>query len=86
MSAINMINNRVPTERSCHIDIQHFAIQDWADAKDIVMRHIPGINSSQPVPKLVEQVLFILSYFIIILLYVYNELYDIMLLSHYYYY
>ena len=45
MSAINMINNRVPTERSRHIDIQHFAIQDWADAQDIVMRHIPGIIS-----------------------------------------
>ena len=45
MSAINMINNRVPTERSRHIDIQHFAIQDWAEAKDIVMRHIPGILS-----------------------------------------
>ena len=45
MSAINMINNRVPTERSRHIDIQYFAIQDWAEAKDIVMRHIPGILS-----------------------------------------
>ena len=45
MSAINMINNRVPTERSCHIDIQHFAIQDWAKAKDIVMGHTPGILS-----------------------------------------
>ena len=45
MSAINMINNRVPTERSRHIDIQHFAIQDWAEAKDIVLRHIPGILS-----------------------------------------
>ena len=45
MSAINMINNRVPTEGSCHIDIQHFAIQDWAEAQDIVMRHIPGILS-----------------------------------------
>ena len=45
MSAINMINNPVPTERSRHIDIQHFAIQDWAEAKDIVMRHIPGILS-----------------------------------------
>ena len=29
MSAIKMINARVPTERSRHIDIQHFAIQDW---------------------------------------------------------
>ena len=45
MSAINMINNRVPTEQSRHIDIQHFAIQDWAEAQDIVMRHIPGILS-----------------------------------------
>jgi len=43
MSAIQMINARVPTERSRHIDIQHFAIQDWKDAGDIVMRHIPGI-------------------------------------------
>ena len=45
MSAINMINNRVPTERSRHIDIQYFAIQDWAEAKEIVMRHIPGTIS-----------------------------------------
>ena len=43
MSAIKMINARVPTERSRHIDIQHFAIQDWKEAGDIVMRHIPGI-------------------------------------------
>jgi hypothetical protein len=43
MSAINMINARVPTDRSRHIDIQHFAIQDWKDAQEIVMRHIPGI-------------------------------------------
>ena len=27
-SAINMVNARVPTERSRHIDIQHFAIRD----------------------------------------------------------
>ena len=31
MSAIKMINNHIPTEHSCHIDIQHFAIQDWKD-------------------------------------------------------
>ena len=42
-SAINIVNHRVPTERSRHIDIQHFAIQDWAEAGDIIMRHIPGI-------------------------------------------
>ena len=43
MSAINMINNRVPTEWSFHIDIQHFAIQDWADP--IVMHNVSGILS-----------------------------------------
>jgi hypothetical protein len=42
-SAINMVNARVPTERSRHIDIQHFAIQDWKDAGDIIMAYIPGI-------------------------------------------
>ena len=42
-SAINMINAKVPTERSRHIDIQHFAIQDWKDAGDIVMKFIPGL-------------------------------------------
>ena len=36
MSAIKMINSRVPTERSRHIAIQHFAIQDWKEANDIV--------------------------------------------------
>ena len=28
-----------------HIDIQHFSIEHWADAKEIVMQHIPGILS-----------------------------------------
>ena len=52
MSAIQMINARVPTERSRHIDIQHFAIQDWKDQGDIVMEHIPGIiNPSDDLTK-----------------------------------
>ena len=42
-SAINMINARIPTERSRHIDIQHFAIQDWKEAGSIEMRFIPGV-------------------------------------------
>ena len=51
-SAINMIKARVPTERSCHIDIQHFAIQDWKDSGDIVMKFIPGvINPSDDLTK-----------------------------------
>jgi virulence-associated protein VapD len=43
MSAIKMINARVPSDHSCHIDIQHFAIQDWKDQGHIVMHHIPGV-------------------------------------------
>ena len=51
-SAVNMINARVPTERSRHIDIQHFAIQDGKDAGDIGMKHIPGIiNPSDDLTK-----------------------------------
>jgi hypothetical protein len=51
-SAINMINARVPTERSWHIDIQHFATQDWKDAGDIIMSFIPGIpNPSDDLTK-----------------------------------
>ena len=42
-STINMINARVPTEQSQHIDVQHFAIQDWKDAGNIVMKYIPGV-------------------------------------------
>ena len=42
-SAINMINACVPTERARHIDIQHFAIQEWKANSDIVMEFIPGI-------------------------------------------
>ena len=40
---INMINNRIPTERSRHIDIQHFAIQEGQEQQDRIMHHIPGI-------------------------------------------
>ena len=43
MSAIKIVNARIPTERSRHIDIQHFAIQDWKDNGDILLSHIPGI-------------------------------------------
>jgi len=42
-SAINMINARVPTEHSRHIDIQHFAIQDRKESGAIVMEFISGV-------------------------------------------
>ena len=51
-SAILMINAKVPTERSRHIDISFFAIQDWKEAGDIGMVHIPGvINPSDDLTK-----------------------------------
>jgi len=51
-SAINVINARVPSERSRHVDIQHFAIQVWEDSGDIVMKFILGvINPSDDLTK-----------------------------------
>ena len=51
-AAIKMINNEAPTERARHIQIQHFAIQEWLQAGDIVMKFIPGIlNPSDDLTK-----------------------------------
>ena len=52
MSAINMINSKVPTERSRHIDIQYFAVQDWKDSGALIMKFIPGVlNPSDDLTK-----------------------------------
>jgi hypothetical protein len=51
-SAIRMINNNRPTERSRHIDIAWFAIQDWRAAGDVVLKHIKGtLNPSDDMTK-----------------------------------
>jgi hypothetical protein len=42
-AAITMITARPPTDRACHLAIQHFAMQDRKDAGHIVLSHIPGI-------------------------------------------
>jgi hypothetical protein len=42
-SCIKMINNQVPTERSRHIDVRYFAIQEWRSAGEIELEHIPGV-------------------------------------------
>ena len=42
-AAIAMINERKPTTRSRHIDIQYFAIQEWRARGEIITRHIPGV-------------------------------------------
>jgi len=36
-AAINMINDSKLTTRSCHIDVQHFAIQEWQHCGEIKM-------------------------------------------------
>ena len=57
-SAIRMINNNRPTERSRHIDIAWFAIQDWRAAGDVVLRHIAGtLNPSDDLTKALGWVL-----------------------------
>ena len=42
-SAIEIINAQKPTERSRHIEIRFFAIQDWKMKGEIKMLHIPGV-------------------------------------------
>ena len=38
-----MINDQRPTPRARHIDIQHFAIQEWRERDIIRLEHIAGI-------------------------------------------
>jgi hypothetical protein len=41
LSALKIINdNTSPTDRTRHMDLRFFAIQDWREAGDIVMSHI----------------------------------------------
>ena len=40
---IDIVNSKKPTQRSRHIDIRFFAIQDWMDNRDISMHHINGV-------------------------------------------
>ena len=59
-AAIAMINASKPTVRSRHIDIQHFAIQEWKIRSDIVFHHIAGtINMSDAMTKAVGWILHI---------------------------
>ena len=41
-SAIEMVNAEKPTPCSRHIDIQHFAIQEWRKCNEIILQAIPG--------------------------------------------
>ena len=42
-STIAIVNSWTPTERTRHIDIRYFAIQDWKEQGDIVLLHIAGV-------------------------------------------
>jgi ribosomal protein L30/L7E len=51
-ATMHMINDDKPTPRSRHINIQHFAIQEWRDAGVLKVMHIPGvINPSNAATK-----------------------------------
>jgi hypothetical protein len=53
-----MVNADRPTERSRHIDIQYFALQDWKKAGHLLLRKIKGtINPSDAPTKSVGWVL-----------------------------
>ena len=38
-----MANAGKSTERSRHIDIQYFSLQEWVERKFVKLHHIPGI-------------------------------------------
>ena len=52
-SALKIINdNQSPTERTRHLDIRYFSIQDWREDGDIDMVHISGVlNPSDDLTK-----------------------------------
>ena len=51
-AAIAMVNEDRPTPRARHIDIQHFAIQEWRKRGVVTLHHIPGvINPSDAATK-----------------------------------
>ena len=53
LSALKIINDNIsPTERTRHMDIRFFQIQDWRIDNDLIMKHIPGIlNPSDDLTK-----------------------------------
>ena len=52
MANINIVNDSKPTPRTRHVEIQHFAIQSWREAGEIIMSHLAGvINPSDDLTK-----------------------------------
>ena len=44
-AALHMINERRPTPRARHVEVQYFAVQEWRRNGDIIMRHLQGVNN-----------------------------------------
>jgi len=42
-SAIKIVNHSRPTDRSCQVEIRHFALQHWRLMKDIILICLPGV-------------------------------------------
>ena len=58
LAALQMINENRPTPRARHIEIQHFAIQEWRRQGDLIMEHLSGIlNPSDDLTKALGWVL-----------------------------
>ena len=50
---VKIVNDNIaPTERTRHMDIRFFSLQDWREDRDITLIHIPGIlNPSDDLTK-----------------------------------
>ena len=57
-ATINIVNDNCPTPRARHVDVQHFAIQEWRERGDIKLSHIPGvINPADAETKALSSIL-----------------------------
>ena len=58
MAAIFMANNSRPTDRTRHMDIQYFALQQWIKQKHIILHHMPGtLNPADSLTKALAWIL-----------------------------
>ena len=58
MAAIFMANNSRPTDRTRHMDIQYFAMQEWIKEKQVILHHIPGtLNPADSLTKALAWIL-----------------------------
>jgi hypothetical protein len=61
-AVIMMANAKRPTDRSRHIDIQHFALQEWVAKGELILRHIRGtINPADALTKALGWLLYHLN-------------------------